>query len=115
MRRLLAQLAGAHVYGVDTRGAGVEERLGEAARRRAKIERDNASRADIEGPQGIGELDGAAQRAGTLDRDGGVSAHARPGVGRGRAIDHDHALADQPGWLVEIGEPASHQTKERHQ
>ena len=49
-----AQLAGAHVYGVDTRGAGVEERLGEAARRRAKIERDNASRADIRRPAGRG-------------------------------------------------------------
>lgn len=55
------------IYGVDTRGASVEERLSEAAGRRARSTAtavDNgASRAGTEGSQGIGELVRAAQRA----------------------------------------------------
>jgi len=110
-----AQLASARIHRVDTRGARVQQRLGEAARRRAKVERDGSGRADAKGAQGAAELDRAAQWAGTLDPDGSVGAHARPGVGGGRAIDHDRALADQPGGLVEIREAAPQQGKERHE
>jgi hypothetical protein len=36
--------------------------------------------------------------------DGGVRAHVRSRIGRGHAVDQDHAHADQPSGIVEVRE-----------
>jgi hypothetical protein len=68
-----AELAGTGVDGVDAGRPGIEQGLGEAAGRRAQVERDSAGRIDPEDGQGAGELD--RPPAGGED---GVSGWRRP-------------------------------------
>ena len=83
------ELAVADVERDDRRGAALQQHVGEAAGRRADVERAPAGGVDAEGVERAGELDAAAADVGMIRRD---ELDARVGGDRGAGLRDDLAV-----------------------
>ncbi len=87
--QLPGELAGADIHGMDARGAGLQQGVGEAAGGGADIEADQAGDVDGEVPERAGQFEAAAADVGRPREHfhGGIGSHRLAGLGGLLAVD----------------------------
>ena len=95
------------VDGVDPRGTRLEQDAGEAAGRRAEVERDATGGLHGEAPEGRAQLRRTARRPPVDDADRVAAGHEGGRIRDREAVDEHPSLGDQAHGLRQGRKPAA--------